>query len=1189
MTPHPPKLVSAGAGTGKTWRIVQLLLERVRAGTPVDRLAAVTFTEAAAGELLDRLRERLLAEGFDAQAAQAERAAVCTIHRFALMLLQRYPLAAGIAPEPMVLDDRGSKGLLREVLAGVLRVEAEALRSVLENSFGQGVGLSHGYGASSPEGRLRRLVEELLEKARSLAMDPARIEAEGSSAVARLLAALDPPGDAQALEAALSAGIAQGFAWLDTPQKKPFSGDDPLRELLRALRGERCPADLDAALRLHLVKRTGTTEKALAGLFTAVERAVTTHPSMHQRIATGVRTVFTMAARAVDGYAVKKSAIGAVDFEDMQLLALELLRGRGSDAQAYASLVSAGLPYVVIDEFQDTSPLQFQLFEALRNAGSEVTYVGDLKQGIYGFRTADSALFAALLDRPEIPGSPVETLDRSRRSRPELVAFANELFSALLPRHGMRFDALTAENDYSNGRFDASGPTVDVVHHDRPHQHDPKVHAGVRRLKSLVAEGRSVLDRATRLPRPMGWGDIAVLGFDRFVLERWNTALRSEGIATVREADGFFDTLEVGLARQWFAMVASPRDSAAAGQVLLSELYGISLRTVVRLALEKLSGSPWKALAVADENPSALPLSPVERRALARCSSDLEECRRWLRQLPLPEAVERCIERVGLADRLSLRGSEVESAQVRANLGALVAYAHDLAARGYTALGLAGASGATLENLLLAWSEAADVGAKQSLPAITGDAVRLVTLHSSKGMEYPVVLLDVLSRKMEQRLPRVDVLRPEDPEVMLGPTALEHSGVQVVPEVCAGANLDRLRASFDGEANRDAELARLLYVAVTRAREHLVLLWPNSGKATTEILRDMVTAVVNPPPAGTVQGASAEWLGVPVRIFAVESGRDDEAPATTAREDRVSEVSAVPVTPIVATGESALPTLGRCSPSELCQVADCPEVPRIARFAKGERHAMARFDGEVVRVRTIPSARRERYAIPREVSAPRLGQLVHSVVERAVLGPAATDDPVADMALARRVLAAKGQNDHAEALAALAVRTLAGLRASAKHLGATREPYSEVPFVMNLGGTTLHGIIDLLVPAEGGVHVVDLKTHALADTERDRWAAYYRPQLDAYALAAERLTGLRVLGRHLAIPSSGVLVTVEGEFSAQAAEKWLSSLADTLARRPAGPGVGRDCLQCGWSSLCGVGQRATRAAAESRATSPASR
>lgn len=128
--------------------------------------------------------------------------------------------------------------------------------------------------------------------------------------------------------------------------------------------------------------------------------------------------------------------------------------------------------------FKTPARCSFSFFEALREAGAELAYVGDLKQAIYGFRTADSALFSALLDHRREAGGAPEELDRSRRSRPELVEFSNALFGAAMP-HGLAFAPLTAENHYSQGAIEKATPSVEVVLHPRPDRHDPRLQAGV--------------------------------------------------------------------------------------------------------------------------------------------------------------------------------------------------------------------------------------------------------------------------------------------------------------------------------------------------------------------------------------------------------------------------------------------------------------------------------------------------------------------------------------------------------------------------------------------------------------------------------------------------------------------------------------------------------------------------------------
>ncbi len=1178
---NPPKLVAAGAGSGKTYRIVEAVVDRVRAGTPVDRIAAVTFTDAAAAELQDRVRARLLSLGLLAEAARVDAADICTIHRFALTLLQRYPLAAGLPPQPLVLDDQGARVLLRRMLSDALRDEgAPALRALLEDSLGPGVGLA-ARGRSddqTPTGRLQALVREVLEKCRSVAMRPEAVRAEGERAAERLVGCLGPAGDALALDAAVTSGLDAAWRHLDANPEPLRKTDQGMYAALRSLREDRGVLPVDAALRLSREDTSKGLARDLAGLLAAVEAASTTHPELRRRLTDGVRGVFAVASGVLEGYTAEKARLGAVDFEDMQLMALDLLEGRGAGgapATPYAPLVARALPFVVVDEFQDTSPLQFRLFEALREAGCEVRYVGDLKQGIYGFRTADSALFAALLDRARARGETVESLDRSRRSRPELVAFANGLFGAVMPPSGLAFAPLVAENDYAIGRCPKDTPSVDLVRFPSPNQNAPKIRAGVARLMALVAEGTPVLDRTSRAPRPARYGDVAVLAYDKYTLANWSAALRARGVATVHEGESLFDALEVQLAHAWLQMLASPRDRAAAAAVLLSELYGVSQRTMVRLTLAKVSGSPERALEVHRDTPGALPLDPFEVRALMRAADDLAAGRRALRQLPLPEAVEQALESIGLAERLSLRCDGPGAAQVRANVGALVALAHALARRGDPALTLAGATGATLENLLLDLERAARDELRQPVALEdTPDAVRLVTLHKSKGMEYPVVFLDVLSRKLEVRLPRVEVVRPGEGEALLHPDALGASGVQIVPDVGVGAVALRLRGAFDGDLRLRQEWLRLLYVAVTRARDHLAVMWPEDTKTgTAQYVRGLVTALL---PAIPAAGLST-WLGVPVRVVA-----PPEDPTVTGTDDPPEPPDLTPWRALAEDDSEALPSvtarvpslyvprLARVSPSELCEVADCPEVPRLRRFLR-EEHRLARSTGEPVGLRAVPRAATERAAVPRELPPSRVGSLVHGAVERASLLGEGT--AAGDLSLARAVLATRGVTEHADALAALAARTLVSLRAVVSLLGAVEEPARELPFALDLGGTTLQGAVDLVVRGADGLHVVDLKTHLLSVEDLPKWAAYYRPQLDAYALAVQRITGERVVGRHLAVPAAGALATlptVPGGFDAEAAETYLVALAGRMARGDRGPG--QDCAACRWRPDCRVGR-----------------
>lgn len=1149
------RLVSAGAGSGKTWRIVQEVVERVASGLSLDRLAAVTFTEAAASELQDRIRAGLQQRGLTAEAARVERANICTIHRFALTLLRRFPLPAALPPDPMVLEQDEAVALFHRALQAALRAEeAEADEDTAQ------------------------LIATLVEKARSLGMDGEGLLRESAPAAAWIASAFSPPLDGPELDATFRAALDEAFDWLDARGKTRVT-DDAIRRELRLLR-RNMPGDLlDAAIRLlRASKPSKTFSKELPALLPAAEAMALLHPDARGRIDATVQRLFRLGAAAAGRYREEKQRRGALDFEEMQRRALGLLT---VPDDRYARAVAGELPYIVVDEFQDTSPLQFRLFEVLRAAGAEVCYVGDLKQAIYGFRGADSSLFSALLTQATAAGAPPEVLDRSRRSRPELVRFANELFSRVLPRHRIPFDPLVADNDYTRPGAKESAGAVELLRVPSSPRSAPRIDLGADRIVDLLRSGLAVLDRATRTFRPVRPGDIAVLGRQRSQLAHWGDALRARGLPVLQEADGLFDTLEIRLARAWLAMLASPRDRSASAMVLLSELYGLRQQTVVSLSLEKVSGSPRRALELAAREPGRLPLTDFERRALERCDADLRACRDAFRALPLGEATELALERVSLRARLAMRCDAAQTAQLTANLGWLAAEAHALGGRRDHALELGGATGATLENLLLHLDTRSFEEPRQPVALHDDvDAVRLMTLHGAKGLEFPVVLVDLLHAELKVRVPRVDVLRPSDPGALLRPDALDGFTVRCIPETGMPPVDELLRERLGDLDEELRESLRLLYVGVTRARDHLLVTWPTVAASSSRyLLRDALGPLLPDLPEAHPDGASAEWIGASVRVFTTGCGPDDR------RADEAPPVDLAPWRELVddpevpAPAEAPQPSvavLARVTPTDLCKVADCPEVLTLGRVHQGE-HLMARSDGaEALRV-GVPNSYASRLAIEKDQVAPsRVGLLVHAAVSRASLLAPSAYDPT-DEQLADAVLTQHGQLDHRAALSLLIVDTLVSLRACVNKLRAVAEPAREIPFVLDLRGTTLYGVVDLVVRAGDGLHVIDLKTHPLRSADLPRWAGYYRPQLDAYALALHRLTGMPVLGRHLAIPAAGTLLTLTDPFVPEATYTALADLADRIARGDRGPA--RDCARCGWKGLCLTGQRHLRAGA----------
>jgi len=1194
-----PTLVSAGAGSGKTHWIIEHIVARVLKGTPIERIAAVTFTEAAAAELEARLRARLLRAGAREQAARLEAASVCTIHRFSLELLRRYPTAVGLAPDPLVLDERAMEHLRNAALdRAIERRDPRALDALLDG-LGPAAGLiERGRDdGETPVGRLRAMIRAVLDKARSVAMDAARLRAEAEPAAERLAASLRAGAKGSAsLDDALLAALREARSFVAARAEAPTQKDKPLFAIVAGvdddtMAGIESTEEARRALAMSIASSSSIDASKQFAAGTALKKACDVfclhHPSVHRLLANVASSVITLAADAADDYDDAKRRIGAVDFDDMQSLALSLLEG----PRRYAPLVASTLDLIVVDEFQDSAPLQFRLFELLRREGVAVAYVGDLKQAIYGFRAADSALFGALLDRERARGDALDQtvrLTASRRSRRELVAFANDLFDALFAKTAVRFDALAADNAYTRGAIEKGSPCVEVLRHasvERGPIIGAKARALAGRLSSLV-ETESVLDRETGRVRPARWSDITILARTHAGLARWARDLRAYGIPAALEHGPWFDTVEAQLALAWLRMVASPRDSAASASVLASELYGLSQRSIAALHARGLGGTPRFALEVHRADPTQLSLDDAERTVLARCAQELSAAREAFRTLALGEAVERTLGSVELAMRMSLRCDEAGAAQVSANVRAFAEVAHELASHDERAMGVRDAHGSTLEALIVELEALRDGGASQPRAELGRDAVSLVTLHASKGLEFAIVVLDALGATVEPRLPRVELRRPPVDEWVTD-GALGAMAIDVVPSTGAAGLWDQLASLGDAATQLRDEQLRLLYVAVTRAREHLVLLWPEEPKtpSQTRYVRDLVTDCVSRPPsaagrAGWVLragGASHEVLvvhaGTEARDEApvLEDGSSDEHREGIERYRAVIEAArlqddaarAAPRASREADTEAGAVRAVALSPTELVHLDDCPEVSRLAMLYPNE-HRIARDRSIEIDVRPIRSARAERLALA-EVDSALLGAWMHDALA------AALDRGEVDEAALERWIARSDPAIDGDALRAFARSALSSMREALEALGVTEVLAQERAFVVQAGGTIVRGAIDLLVRTAAGLRVVDLKTQPIDATALERNAAYYQRQLDAYAFAVESLLGERIVGRDLVFVSAGALVSLRAPFDRSSFESDVRRLGVLAATEARGPGAGASCDVCPWAPLCRSG------------------
>ncbi|MDP3276083.1 MAG: UvrD-helicase domain-containing protein [Deltaproteobacteria bacterium] len=1184
MSPTQRTLVSAGAGTGKTHWIVEHIASLVLSGVAIERVVAVTFTEAAAAELEARLRARLQRAGASDLAARVSTANVSTIHRFSLELIRRYPTSLGLSPDPLVLNARTSRTLQDRAIDDALEAaETSSLQRALA-LFGPAFGLSErGFGDNeTPGGRLRWAIADLLEKSQSLAMTPDALRASVDQTLGHLLGAFPPAQSIDRLDAKLIEADAAARAFVSAKSAAPTKKDQLLYDLLARYPA---PTSREECVALGIALASSSIDcsqkfREGADLLQISADYCARHPAIREALETSTRALFALAATTLARFDEEKRRLGAVDFNDMQRLALALVEGSAPADQPYAALIASTLDWIVVDEFQDSAPIQFRLFDSLYSHGVKMALVGDVKQAIYRFRGADSSLFAALIDQHRPEDGERVSLDRSRRSRPELVQFANELFAPLFAREKLPFEPLTALNDYTDRPVDSLLSCVEIVRYPSRDSANAKAHAVARRIQDLIA-GKllKVRDRATQTDRPARWSDVTILARKHSHLAKWAAILQLHGIDAALADGPLFETLEAQLALAWLRMVASPRDVAASASVLVSEVYGLSQVTVALLLARGISGSPAFALELTETDPAFAAITQREREALARCADDLRWSRRLFRTTPLGEAIDGTLARIELAQRLGIRcEAAVDRAQISANIQAFSEIAHDLAASDERALSLRPGDARTIEAVILELEALRDANTTQPNAELTHDAVRLMTLHAAKGLEFAWVVVDALGEEISPTLPRLEVAKPERSEDYTGHDSLTKSSLLWIPHLGMRELGDMLAESYDAIALERAESLRLLYVAVTRARDHLTLLWPEETKTPSKrtLLRDVITdRHARPPSVGGEslwllgEGSSAHRVSV---THAVAPEKPEDSLEDSTLQTTTIHLKQVLDDAVVSTevrglehAENPLARALTLSPSLLTVLNDCPEVRSLSALYPDE-HRIARTHDTLLKTTPIRSTRRERVAI-RLIPHSELGTWLH----RAACRPdALLDDKGALAAAAWLVEREASEEPEREEIRTWISLSLASIREAIATLGTVEQRAHELAFVVPVASGVLRGSVDLVLQTSTGLHILDFKSHLLEASSYSNNAGFYAPQLDAYAYATSQMTGKRIVGRHLILPSSGVMLTLDSVFEPGLFETQAATWSSLEALQIRGPQTHNHCNRCAWAPLCVV-------------------
>jgi ATP-dependent helicase/nuclease subunit A len=723
-------------------------------------------------------------------------------------------------------------------------------------------------------------------------------------------------------------------------------------------------------------------------------------------------------------YRSRKGAQSALDFSDLEEFSVRLLE----ENEEARERIRRQFDHVLMDEFQDTNGLQSKLLDLLRPA-DRFYAVGDINQSIYGFRHADPQVFDAYRARLLTEGKHLAELRENWRSRADVLRAVSSLVGSGdgIERHP--FDPV-------RGFRRKSEPSVEVIR-CLAEDGEEALALEAKWVAKRVAElqGRLALDAG-----PARFGDMAVLVRKADSIQPFAEAFDEAGIPyAVTAGKGFFEAREVSDLTHLLRVLANPRDEISLAAVLRSPLVGVSGETLFHL---KQLGNLGSALASAEGDPGAF----------YRELSSWREARNFVSaDRLLIAAMDRSGYELGLGSR------------ERSNIEKFLTLVREAASR------------QSLDELIeeLERLRDSDPREQDSQAEESGDVVRVLTIHSAKGLEFPVVFLPALQAGVNKGLapalfsPRFGLgVRWRNP--ITGRSAKDSLYEEISVEI---------RAKETKESNR------LLYVAMTRAEEHLVLSCSGTAKLQNwaaylepEWRLDLQSPRQEPREE---QVSAPDGSTFAVRVLCTDRPPVPERQLSLAFESEGLERIELPA--ISGQHDST------ASVTSIALFSDCPRRYYLARYLG--------FEGERRRPVEVEEEDPERD----EVDASEFGLEVHAL-----------------LAGGQRA----GAHPEALALAARFESSDLGRRA----LNADRIE-REFDFLLAVEDVVLHGQIDLWFEESGELVIVDYKTDEIGPEEASTRAQAYMLQLQLYAIAVEKLTGktpdralLYFLRPNLAIP-----------------------------------------------------------------------
>ena len=1163
-------LVSAAAGSGKTKVLVERLFSYVeREGANLDDFLIITYTRAAASELRGKiakaLNERMERDPGNyhlrQQMLRVYRADIKTVDAFCTSLLRENCHLLGedarghaLRPDFRVLDENEA-----EVLRG--RVLARTLEDFYDHLTSGGTLLADTLGAGRDDSALEQLVLELHAKLQAQPYEDKWLDAQRAfwravpekiedTPYGKILlnevgrkarhckSLLQRAAQEMCANDALNQKYAPAFLdasyQLEALEGKIAQGWDAARGVTIAFPRLAAVKDSDGgemkARMKGLWDNCKETVKGFAELFAAssdeaVEDLRTMAPAM--------LALIDLTADFSRRYNEEKRRRNAADFSDQEHEAIRLLVAENGEPTELAALVSTRYREIMVDEYQDTNEVQNRIFDAISCKGENLFTVGDVKQSIYRFRLADPRIFLqhyntwpplAAADEHE---SAKLLLSRNFRSRREVLEATNFVFRNVLSREMGELDygedemlrpgASYAESSVCGAEFHLLDlPTQTGEHRVRASEAEAAFVADY--IRNMLSSEFPVQDDKTRELRPVREEDIVILMRSPSTrLLDYRRALESRGICCAADAgEDFFASMEIAVLFSFLQVIDNPRQDVPLIAVLRSPLFGFVPDELAALRSQQRTGDFYDALLLSEDGHSKAFLAVL--RSLRDSAAHLS-----VREL-LSEIYRKC-------NVLGVFGAMHRGAERKENLLAFLELSEDFARAGRQGL-------FDFVRTLREQLASGEAAAMQTTHASSG--VRIMSIHKSKGLEFPVVILSDLARRFSNMDFQSSVL--VHPQLGLGPVCVDAQRHIQYPTIARQA----LERTLRREAK--AEELRVLYVAMTRAKEKLVMVHTqaNAGGRVADLMALSDCPVL--PEAVDSGKCMGDWIMLPLlqrseagalRAFAGQNSEGrffaEETPWTVCVHDGLQ--FAAPAQQSDAAAEERAP-----------QREDLPAdfAALSYRYPYAEQTAFpAKLTATQLKGRAIDEEISENTTLPprlRNLCKPKFlagktaltgaerGTALHLVMQDLDFFCEPNEQSVRaqiEAMRAQRKLTeeqAKAADVHAIVRflrSDLAARIRKSKQVEREYRFSLLRPVRDFSSLDADDSVLLQGVVDCFFEEDGELVVVDFKTDHVSRAQLDERAEHYRPQLEVYSMALTRVMGKKVKEKVLYFFSAG--------------------------------------------------------------------